>query len=186
MDRLRLNVDQIPEEGLVVRIDASHDKFPGLGEVCLQEEIAFASPLHLEIQVRRVSNFVEASGTIGTAVNLACSRCLAPFSQNLTTDFEATYSEAVPDPALGVEDGDIELTPEVMDVFPFHGREIDLSEAIQEQVLLALPVQPLCRDGCKGLCARCGADLNQGDCGCGGKAVDPRFAVLKNLKIGDG
>jgi uncharacterized protein len=183
INMLRVNVDQIPEDGLVVRIDASYDKFPGLGEVCLQEEISFASPLHLDIRVRIISNFVEASGKIGTSVNLACSRCLVPFTQEIVTPFEALYTEEVPDPELPEADGEIELTSEAIDVFPILGKQMDLSEAIREQVLLALPVRPLCREDCKGLCAGCGADLNQGSCGCQGEAVDPRFAVLKNLKI---
>ena len=61
--------------------------------------------------------------------------------------------------------------------------EIDLTEAVQEQILLSLPLRPLCREDCKGLCPGCGEDLNKGACGCSGKAVDPRLAVLGNLKL---
>ena len=64
----------------------------------------------------------------------------------------------------------------------FQGEEIDFREAVQEQVKLALPMQPLCSETCSGLCPGCGADLNQGDCSCAKGPRDPRFAVLERLK----
>ena len=64
----------------------------------------------------------------------------------------------------------------------FNGEEIDLMEGIQEQAVLAFPIQPLCQHHCKGLCPKCGANLNKGDCGCDRRSRNSQFAVLKNLK----
>jgi uncharacterized protein len=63
----------------------------------------------------------------------------------------------------------------------YRGDELDLTEVTKEQVLLGLPMKPLCSESCKGLCPACGADLNLGPCGCGGKAVDQRFQALEKL-----
>ena len=66
----------------------------------------------------------------------------------------------------------------------FRGEEIDLTEGIQEQVVLNLPMRPLCREDCKGLCAACGADLNLGECNCRRQPPDGPFAALRHLRLG--
>ena len=68
-------------------------------------------------------------------------------------------------------------------MIPFTGEELDLCEAVQEQVIMALPVRPLCREDCRGLCPVCGADLNEESCTCAEKTVDPRWKALSELKI---
>jgi uncharacterized protein len=60
--------------------------------------------------------------------------------------------------------------------------QVDLSELLREQFYLALPMKPLCRDDCKGLCAQCGTNLNTGTCDCHPAWDDPRLAPLKQLK----
>jgi len=182
---MRVNVDRIPDEGLTLQADEPTDRFPALKDAVQEGAVRFDSPLRMEIQVRRVARFVEASGQLRTSVHLSCSRCLGEFSRSLTIPFEATYSEETPAAEGSRKDAEIELTAEAIDLFPFHGREIDLREAVQEAVLLALPIRPLCREDCGGLCPRCGADLNQGACGCTENVVDPRFAALKGLKLDD-
>lgn len=182
---MRVNVDRIPDEGLTIYASESADRFPALKDAILGGEFSFNSPLEMEIRLRWISRFVEASGLLRTSVRLSCSRCLGDFFQPLSIPFEATYSEEAPVSEASGEGAEVELTAESIDLFPFHGREIDLTEAVQEQVLLALPLRPLCREDCRGLCPRCGADLNQGACECTEKPMDPRFAVLKGLKLDD-
>ena len=65
----------------------------------------------------------------------------------------------------------------------YQGDEIDLSNYIMEQVAISLPVKVVCSEDCKGLCSNCGNNLNFEMCACDKERVDPRFAVLKNLKI---
>jgi len=64
----------------------------------------------------------------------------------------------------------------------YTGREIDLDPVVREQILLALPAYPLCREGCKGLCTVCGQDLNERECGCDRHLPDPRWAGLEKLR----
>jgi len=182
-EKLRVNVDRIPDEGLTIRASESTDRFPVLKDAALEGELGFDAPLQMEVQLRRISGLVEASGLLRTSVRLSCSRCLGAFSQLLSTPFGATYGEEAPLQEELREDDEIELIADTIDLFPIHDREVDLHEAIQEQVLLALPPKPLCQVDCKGLCPGCGADLNQGACECTEKPMDPRFAALKGLKI---
>jgi len=182
-EKLRVNVDRIPDDGFTIQTSEPADGFPALKDAAAEGEIGFDAPLRMEVRLRRIPRFVEASGLLRTTVRLSCSRCLGVFSQDLSIPFEATYSEDAPVPETLREEAETELTAETIDLFPFHGREIDLLEAVQEQVLLALPPKPLCRSDCKGLCPGCGADLNQAACVCDEKPVDPRFAALKGLKI---
>ena len=69
-----------------------------------------------------------------------------------------------------------------VDFAPFEGDEIDLGELFREQILLAIPMTPLCREECKGLCPVCGADLNAGECSCERGEIDPRWSALADLK----
>ena len=65
----------------------------------------------------------------------------------------------------------------------FDGKTIDLDPIVREQVLLALPMNAVCREDCKGLCAQCGQNLNEKQCGCETKVIDPRLAPLMNIKL---
>jgi uncharacterized protein len=66
-------------------------------------------------------------------------------------------------------------------MLPPRAAEIDLGEAVREALILAIPEFPLCREDCRGLCARCGADLNQGECRCP-RAADLRWGALQALR----
>ena len=76
------------------------------------------------------------------------------------------------------------LTPDDLSLSTYEGEEIDLAPLVHEQAILALPTIPLCAEGCRGLCPRCGADLNAGPCGCPPPAPDPRLAPLRALARG--
>jgi uncharacterized protein len=110
-------------------------------------------------------------------VDMPCIRCLAPSQQQIQLHFRDEFhskievNTGIPLPAPIEED-------------PFYIDEshlVDLGEALREYALMELPMQPLCKPDCKGLCPTCGADLNAGDCGCKSDESDDRFAVLKNL-----
>jgi len=183
-ETIRIDADRIPDEGVTINTQAPFDRFPGLKALCREETVQFLSPIQMEIRVRWVSRFVEAAGSLQTSVRLPCSRCLEAYTQLIAVPFKATYTNAVQTPDALKEETDVELTADSIDLFQFHGKEIDLTEAIQEHILLSLPLRPLCREECKGLCPRCGGDLNKGGCGCGAQALDPRLAVLERLKLG--
>jgi len=100
--------------------------------------------------------YVDAHAT-GT-VELTCSRCLGSFTKKMELDSEAEFFEN-PDERLNED-------PQEVEVFPLKNGVCDLSEMVRHEILLNLPMKPLCSHDCKGLCPVCGANLNEGDCGC--------------------
>jgi len=121
---------------------------------------------------------LRVKGTVETRLRLTCSRCLEVFTLPVRCPFDVTYSPIVPD-------GDeVELGARDLTVGHLEGDTVDLAEMVHEQVLLGLPMAPVCAPECKGLCPRCGANLNGGPCGCEARAADPRFDALRKLRPG--
>jgi DUF177 domain-containing protein len=110
----------------------------------------------------RTGDLVSVRGMLRSSARLECVRCLRAFDLPLTVDLTV-----VADRAGGR--GRFEEQLEADDYMMFHdGRQLDLREQARESLLLELPITPHCREDCRGLCPRCGADLNQGSCGCPG------------------
>ena len=120
----------------------------------------------------------DVEGTIETEIEIDCTRCL----QNIERKFEIKFEAAFVTPENFTEAKEAELNAEDLDVSVLEGNEIDLTELVREQILLNLPEQVFCREDCKGLCEKCGANRNLIDCKCEEKEIDPRWAALKNLK----
>jgi uncharacterized protein len=109
---------------------------------------------------------------------LGCSRCLEPFALPLHLHFDLLYT---PRPEQ-VSAGESRVDEEEFTVVHFDGGRIDLDALLAEQIYLGLPLKPLCREDCRGLCPRCGTNLNQGSCECPtGPEPDPRLSPLKAL-----
>jgi uncharacterized protein len=124
-------------------------------------------------------------GRLLGSLELACSRCLAPAKVSVDQPLNVTFTPPLEGESEGggaqgdvLEDVDYAILTHVK------GEWIaDLREFVREQVVLTIPIQPLCREDCAGLCSRCGKDLNEGPCGCPEEhAVDPRFAALEKLR----
>ena len=180
---MRVHLDEIKEKPAKLWYEVNPDQFPALAEINAKGECDFISSLIFDLTVSLSGKMVMVEGRFHTRVILTCSRCLAAFESPLETRFFLTFTPQSTDaPAFGAQD-DIELESEDIGLISFVGEEIDLKEALQEEVVMALPMQPLCKPDCKGLCTRCGADLNEGECGCNQKVINPQFAALQGLKI---
>jgi uncharacterized protein len=137
---------------------------------------------------------VFASGRVKGWVEVACSRCVGPVKIAVDEPVKVTFMPRHELAALEADepaepakaDASAEEGPEVaaedLDVFPYDGEKIDLAPLVREQLILAVPFAPLCREDCAGLCPQCGADRNAQACGCE-KPSDPRFAALRGLKL---
>lgn len=135
------------------------------------EQVEFEGPVRLDVRLHNAGGRLWADVKAHGRIRASCARCLKPVERAL----EFSYSEAFRRP-----DQD-PLDDEGVRESVFEGDEIDLSEGFREQLLLALPMRQLCREDCRGLCPICGADLNEGDCGCRPNDVDPRLAPLAEL-----
>ena len=121
---------------------------------------------------------VSFSGRIRTSARLPCSRCLEDYSLPLDLPFDLLYTTA-PDAAAGADN---RIDEDMVTRIHYDGARIDLRALLSEQLYLGLPLKPLCRPDCLGLCPHCGTNLNTGDCACAEERTeDPRLRVLKNL-----
>ncbi|TAN29694.1 MAG: DUF177 domain-containing protein [Actinomycetota bacterium] len=111
------------------------------------------------------------SGEVSTKWEGECRRCLNPTFGIMRIPVRELYERAGPESELSSQD----------DTYSYSGAIIDLQEMVKDQVLLELPLAPLCKDDCRGLCVNCGADLNLGPCECEDAAIDPRWAGLDIL-----
>jgi len=135
------------------------------------------APVGLAFEIHKDKDKFRLVGTVATELELACSRCLDPFRLPVAAPFDLRYlpaSDVSSDPEREVDDEDLETSY-------YENGAIDLNELLREQFYLALPMKPLCRDDCRGLCAQCGTNLNTGACDCAPVWEDPRLAPLKNL-----
>jgi uncharacterized protein len=178
-----IRMDDIREEGQSLTLDEAVEKFPQLAEMSGAGECVFTTPLHVSLRAMRVGEMVEVEGTVAAVVRLACSRCLQEFETPLDARFALTFAREVPRVTEEEGDEEVELEAEDLGLVLFTGDEIDLSDSIQEQVIMALPMRPLCREECRGLCPQCGADLNQVSCGCERPVSLGKFAALKDFKV---
>lgn len=179
---LILHVEQIKDGEFFHEFEEDPLNFPVLSEMVNMRECEFRLPLSIRLKAFRVREMFEVQGTFRTRIRLTCSRCLKDFETPLICDFELTYTREVPGHMDVLDREEIELKAEEIGLMYFKGEEINIEQGVQEQVVMAFPLQPLCDRNCKGLCPHCGADLNQGKCGCMPEPRSHPFAVLKNLK----
>ena len=180
---LRLNIDQIPEVGLDLEGEESPKSFPVLSEMIAAGECEFTSPINTALRVIPIDDMIEVEGVLNTSVRLHCGRCLEAFETALKSRFAITYLQPEAGIEIDTDQKEVELSVEEMNLIYFQGEEINLREAIQEQVVLAFPLKAICKTNCKGLCPNCGVNLNLGDCGCDQKPLDAKFAALKELNV---
>ncbi len=127
------------------------------------------SPLTLDLRLESVVEGVYVSGTITAQASGECVRCLAPVSVEVVTRIDELF--AYPD-STSAE------TTEEDEVRRIEGDLIDLEPAVRDAVVLSLPLLPLCRDDCQGLCATCGERLDDLPAGHSHEVIDPRWAAL--------
>ncbi|HHY36830.1 MAG TPA: DUF177 domain-containing protein [Firmicutes bacterium] len=169
---MRINVADLKKTpGAQLEISLE-EPLPSLAEEGVQE-VRLLAPVRVDLRLRNVDGVILAEGKIRAQVSLCCSRCLKEFSQNLEVAVNEAYSDAGDFPGKGEEEED--------GIIFFSGNYIDLTAAVRENLLAALPMKVTCREDCRGLCPRCGQDLNLGDCGCRRQEIDPRLASLGKL-----
>lgn len=135
-------------------------------------------PVTLEFDVHKDKDRFRLVGSAVTELELVCSRCLEPFRMPVNAAFDLRYHPA--SEMATAEDS--EVGEDDLETSYYEDDHIDLNELLREQFYLALPMKPLCREDCKGLCPQCGTNLNTGSCECGPALEDPRLAPLKQLK----
>lgn len=119
----------------------------------------------------------DVEGEIRAGVEIDCTRCLRPVERMLEIPFHVSYTA----PENYTDEKEAELRGDDLDLAISEDDRVDMIELVREQILLNLPEQVLCKEDCKGLCPKCGADRNLIDCKCEEKEIDPRWAALEDL-----
>ncbi|MEQ1763385.1 MAG: DUF177 domain-containing protein [Pyrinomonadaceae bacterium] len=135
------------------------------------------SPVRIEARAVKTSGFVALTGRLTGSVEIDCDRCLEPVQRPIDIDLDLEF---VPNQQLG-DEVNLELHLDDLKRDEMDGSDINLANIAREQVLLDLPQQFFCKDDCKGLCEKCGTNLNLKDCDCKDEEIDPRWAALQNL-----
>ncbi len=181
MKLLTLRLEDIREKSVEIATQIPSTAFPVLSEMIHSGEVILTSPVSVEISAAHEFDHVRVSGRVSALVRLPCSRCLAEYEERIDTTFLLFYTRA--QTAEGVEDEEIELSETDLVSVPYRGEEIDLIPEVDEQIVMELPLRPLCGDDCRGLCSSCGAELNVKECGCRRSVPALAFSTLNDLKI---
>jgi uncharacterized protein len=192
---MRVNIDEIKEQlGLERTWDLTREQ---VDEVVKDDKAGYraSGPAHVDVRLEKLNRRILLSGRANAELTCPCGRCLTAMTVRVPIDFRLTLvpadeyarleqrhqehgerhdrGEARAGGSFDAKDADEET---------YTGKVIDLEPILREQMLLALPGYPVCREGCRGLCPVCGANLNDRDCGCDRHVPDPRWAGLKNVK----
>ncbi len=180
---IRIHIGSILENGLDLVQTIAADRLPLLNEIPGEDRVVFNRPIQARIHATRFGDTVSIRGTLSAQARISCCRCLKPFDLPIETEFTATAIPRKETPSGTEEKEEIELTPEEMDVIHYSGDHIELGEEVAQQIIMDIPIKPLCRETCKGLCSRCGTDLNISTCQCDQKRKDSPFAALRTFSF---
>lgn len=131
-------------------------------------DLKVTAPIQVEGVVENAGDVILLKADVKTEIERTCGRCLKVFTEPLAAQVVEKF---YPAGAENIEN----------DAFIYESDLLDITEPVRESLLLAVPLQSLCREDCRGLCPVCGADRNEGDCGCDATTVDPRLAALKQF-----
>jgi uncharacterized protein len=186
-NHLILNVDALEEANQPFEAELPREFLDGVLRADPPTEFHAAGAAHIVGRATKMGRKVLAQAKAAVPLKGQCKRCLKPVLLDEQVEFLRTW---VPmDQAHKGEhhhrgeEAEASFDPGTLDEETYEGKEIDLSPAVREQILLSVPASPLCGEECKGLCPSCGKDLNEGECGCDRTAVDPRWAALKGIQL---
>jgi len=170
-----IEIEDLKPEPLHVR-----HVFP-IGEIKFSHEDAtLAGPVTTDFVLSHRDRDLYVDGTVETAIRFHCSRCTKEFSRSFAAKFDLSY---LPQPKwTNNDDAEIELRYDEMEVAYYDGIAFDVNLMVLEQIELAMPMQFVCSEECKGLCYKCGTDLNEGACRCKNDVSDSRLSVLLDFQ----
>jgi len=163
-----IRVSEIPDEGL--RVECPGD----LGAVYSEEEWRLDAA---SLLIERRGQDVAVTGRFDATARLACGRCLEPLVTQIGSDVNVHLM-----PVPSARQGETELGPDDLEVDFYQGDSLDVGGLLRSETALALPMKPLCRPDCRGLCPVCGGNRNVTECRCETRGIDPRLAPLEALR----
>jgi uncharacterized protein len=154
------------------------------GEVPLENlkleasEVRVLGRIAVRLRAEKHAQQVRVRGNFVAELELPCARCLEPVKVPLAAEFDQFYQSHKDHHLVG----EIELREKDTEIAFYFGDFIEVSDIIREQILLGLPMKPVCREDCRGLCLYCGKNRNLDACNCQALFLDRRFAQLLKIK----
>lgn len=173
MDAMLFNVAQLMKSDVGTSLVAD---FQEEDEITLDNDLKVVGPIGGHVRMRRTNQGLLVDGWVDLTLELTCTRCLKNFEQSMHVTFEEQFY-----PTIDIVTGAPLPAFDVEEIFPIDDHHLlDLTEAVRQNTLLALPMVTVCQEDCKGLCSQCGQDLNLGTCNCKPE-VDTRLSILEKL-----
>lgn len=139
-----------------------------IGDLNLVDEgFEFNNPVIFTGKLTNTGNAVELDGRLVSTYKAKCYRCLKETEMELALNIKERFVRA------GESAGE--------DDYTFEGSQIDIGKALRDNIILNLPMKQLCSEDCKGLCFRCGKNLNEEDCSCTEESTNMNMEVLRNF-----
>ncbi len=174
---MQIAINAIPETGREVTLDLGREWFTRWREEDTGLEFAGGAITGM-VRLEKHGHDILVRGHLEGVLEMSCSRCLEPYAAPVAADFDLLL---IPGPwEVGADEE--ELTAQDLDQDFYTGENVDLENILREQIILSMPIKPLCAEICKGLCARCGANLNRETCGCKPGESAGQFGKLMKLK----
>jgi uncharacterized protein len=177
---MKISLDDITDSPKEISVSERIDDLNELYKNGQMREFHFPPFIGVHLDYYRSGQQIFFNGSLAGTFEATCSRCLSAHPFALNKEFELVLS---PDPSQSGRKIE-ELRKEDLGLSYYSTEEINLTPLIREQVMLALPTRPLCKEDCRGLCDGCGVNLNYETCSCTTSAEDPRTAIFRTLKVG--
>lgn len=182
---MEIFIDDIPEEGLTVKAETGKDEW--LKQVvadALGEQFGEKDSANLVVTLIKFDDNIDVRGDVIISSHPTCDRCLKVYPHKRKVAVHVLMAPLYESKKQAEEEEDLEkeLVKDDLEFSYYDGDRIDLGEIVRENLLLEEPMKHLCREDCKGICQRCGKDLNEGPCGCVENRRDSRWDVLKDFK----
>ncbi len=136
-------------------------------------EEPFFGNINVDVELTKIHSQVVIKAKLSAQTEFECDRCTKDFKTTLTSSYKMVYM-------LGTEPEDTQAIN--LTYLPADADKIILDNDVRDYAMLAVPMKKLCTEDCKGLCVKCGKDLNEGDCGCKRDEIDDRWLPLMELK----
>lgn len=159
---MRIRIDEIPDSGKFICFRWDGERLHQFMPPDDPFEIELMKPVTVDMEIYKRPDHIRIIGTIHSVLSLACHRCLGQFERPLEEKLDVFLVDAVKAP----EAEETELELEDLEYEFFDGKVIEIDRLVAEQIFLTLPYKILCSEDCRGLCPRCGANLNEEQCGC--------------------
>ncbi len=164
---MKVITSEIPEEGIEIE----------LNEKLSTGAFKILSPVKGFLKIDKIGTEVSIKGLESADIEQQCSRCLNTFITNIKTQINVVYHPVVD---IGKEEH-YELKGDELNTEFYKGDVLNINDLLIEQMLLNIPMKPLCSFDCRGICPKCGGDLFSNQCNCVISEIDSRLAVLKQL-----